>query len=156
LGTLSDLLLIEKGSFVHPWTEGDFFSELSKSPPTIFVIGNGPTGSILGYICFWVIADEIQILNLAVHPASRRQGLGRRLLTFLLALAREKKVLKVFLEVRPSNQEALDLYRSLGFETLYRRPHYYEADGEDALVLAWSFPQAGLRSVEGLKDERPL
>ena len=120
------------------------------------MIGNGPTGSILGYICFWVIADEIQILNLAVHPASRRQGLGRRLLTFLLALAREKKVLKVFLEVRPSNQEALDLYRSLGFETLYRRPHYYEADGEDALVLAWSFPQAGLRSVEGLKDERPL
>jgi ribosomal-protein-alanine N-acetyltransferase len=139
LKDLPDLLTIEAASFVHPWSKGDFLSELSKSPPTLYVTRRDPAGPVLGYICFWMVADEIQMLNIAVHPAYRRQGLGRTLLVFLLTLAREKKALKVFLEVRPSNQTALALYRSLGFETLYRRPRYYDDEGEDALVMEWSY-----------------
>jgi ribosomal-protein-alanine N-acetyltransferase len=131
-------LTIEAASFVQPWTKADFLSELSKSHPTIYVTRSDPAGPVLGYICFWAVADEIQMLNLAVHPAYRRQGLGRTLMTFLLSLAREKKALKVFLEVRPSNQTALALYRSLDFEILYRRPRYYAAEDEDALVMEWS------------------
>ncbi len=84
------------------------------------------------------MADEIQMLNLAVHPDYRRQGLGRQLMTFLLAQAEEKRVSKVLLEVRPSNQIAIALYHSLGFKILYRRPGYYEPEGEDALVMEWS------------------
>ncbi|MBA4394342.1 MAG: ribosomal-protein-alanine N-acetyltransferase [Desulfobacca sp.] len=138
LRDLPDLLTIEAASFVHPWSKADFLSELSKSPSTIYVTRSDPAGPVLGYICFWIVADEIQMLNLAVHPAYRRQGLGRALMAFLFNLAREKMALKVFLEVRPSNQTALALYRSLGFEILYRRPRYYDAEGEDALVMEWS------------------
>jgi [ribosomal protein S18]-alanine N-acetyltransferase len=135
---LADLLAIEAASFVQPWTNANFLSEFNKTPPTLYVTRRDPTGPILGYICFWLVADEIQMLNLAVHPAYRRQGFGRTLMTFLLNRARQKKALKVFLEVRPSNQAALALYESLGFKTLYRRPRYYETEGEDALVMEWS------------------
>jgi [ribosomal protein S18]-alanine N-acetyltransferase len=137
LNDLPDLLIIEAASFVQPWSKANLLSELSKIPPTMYVTRSDPAGPILGYICFWLVADEIQMLNLAVHPAYRRQGLGRTLMTFLLTRAREEKALKVFLEVRPSNQAALGLYRSLGFEILYRRPRYYDSEGEDALVMEW-------------------
>jgi ribosomal-protein-alanine N-acetyltransferase len=59
-------------------------------------------------------------------------------MTFLLLQAEEKRISKVLLEVRPSNQAAVALYRSLGFKILYQRPGYYEPDGEDALVMEWS------------------
>jgi ribosomal-protein-alanine N-acetyltransferase len=135
---LPEIMEIEAGSFAQPWTQTQFLSELSKTPPTIYVIRQGPAGSVLGYICFWVIVDEFQVINLAIHPAFRRQGLGSRLLRFLFDLAIEKKAPDIFLEVRPSNQEALELYRALGFKTLYRRPRYYALEGEDALVMQWS------------------
>jgi [ribosomal protein S18]-alanine N-acetyltransferase len=138
LNDLPELLIIEAASFVQPWSKSNLLSELSKTPPTMYVTRRDPTGPILGYICFWLVADEIQMLNLAVHPTCRRQGLGRSLMTYLLNLAREQKALKVFLEVRASNQAALALYRSLGFETLYRRPRYYDSEGEDALVMECS------------------
>jgi ribosomal-protein-alanine N-acetyltransferase len=138
LDDLPDLLFIESSSFVQPWSKGDFLSELGKSLPSIFVARGDLESPVLGYICFWEVADEIQMLNLAVHPEYRRQGVGRTLLTFLLKQAQEKKATKVFLEVRPSNQAALALYRSLGFKALYRRPNYYPPEGEEALVMGWS------------------
>ncbi len=138
LDDLPGLLFIESFSFVQPWSKVDFLSELSKSPPSIFVARGDLKSPVLGYICFWEVADEVQMLNLAVHPEYRRQGVGRTLLTFLLKQAQEKKATKVFLEVRPSNQAALALYRSLGFKALYRRSNYYPPEGEEALVMEWS------------------
>lgn len=138
---MPELVRIETGSFVQPWTRDQFLSEISKSLPTLYVIQTVRAGSLLGYICFWVIADEVQMLNLAVHPDYRRQGVGRSLLMFLLNRSREEKASTVFLEVRPSNQAALTLYRSLGFKTLYRRPRYYAAEGEDALVMERSLDE---------------
>jgi ribosomal-protein-alanine N-acetyltransferase len=135
---LPELLAIESAFFVQPWSEADFLSELMKFPPSLYVIRRDFKHPVLGYICFWPVADEFQLLNLAVHPDCRRQGLGRRLLTFLLTQAREKRILKIFLEVRPSNLAAITLYCALGFKTLYRRPGYYAPSGEDAMVMAWS------------------
>lgn len=138
LNDLPDLLIIETASFVQPWSKADFLSELGKNPPSIYVSRRDPAGPILGYICFWPVADEIQMLKLSVHPECRRQGVSRTLMTFLLNQARKKKASKVLLEVRPSNQAALALYQSLGFEALYRRPRYYDPEGEDALVMEWT------------------
>ena len=135
---LPDLLAIESASFAQPWTTVSFLSELRKVPPSLYVLRRETSACILGYICFWLVADEIQMLNLAVHPDYRRQGLGRQLMTLLFAQAEEKSVSKVLLEVRPSNQIAIALYHSLGFKILYRRPGYYEPEGEDALVMEWS------------------
>ena len=138
LDDLPELLAIESASFIQPWSKGSFLSELRKTPPSLYLIRREPSACILGYICFWPVADEIQMLNLAVHPDYRRQGLGRRLMTFLLGQAAEKGISKVLLEVRVSNLAAIALYRSLRFQILYRRPGYYEPDGEDALVLEWT------------------
>jgi ribosomal-protein-alanine N-acetyltransferase len=135
---LPELLVLESASFIQPWSRGSFLSELRKVPPSFYLIRREPTACILGYICFWPVADEIQMLNLAVHPDYRRQGLGRRLMAFLLDQAEEKGISKVLLEVRASNWAAITLYRSLRFEVLYRRPRYYEPDGEDALVMEWT------------------
>jgi ribosomal-protein-alanine N-acetyltransferase len=135
---LPGLLAIESASFVQPWSEADFLSELRKFPMSLYIIRRDSEGPVLGYVCFWTAADEFQLFNLAVHPDHRRQGLGRRLLTFLLIQAREKRIPKVFLEVRASNLAAIALYGALGFKTLYRRPGYYAPSGEDALVMEWS------------------
>jgi [ribosomal protein S18]-alanine N-acetyltransferase len=113
-------------------------AELGKTPPTLYVVRENPKTPILGYICFWLVAEEIQLLNLAIHPNYRRQGVGRYLMEFLLQQARGKKVLTISLEVRPSNQAAQGLYRSLGFRVIHRRPGYYGPEGEDALVMEWS------------------
>ncbi len=138
LDDLPELLAIETASFIQPWSPGSFLSEIKKAPPSLYLIRKEPSACILGYICFWPVFDEIQMLNLAIHPDYRRQGLGRRLMTFLLGRAGEKGISKVLLEVRASNLAAIGLYRSLGFEILYRRPGYYEPDGEDALVMEWN------------------
>jgi ribosomal-protein-alanine N-acetyltransferase len=84
-------------------------------------------------------ADEAELHSIAVRPARRREGLGRRLLEDFLGLARGMGARSVWLEVRASNEPALRLYRSMGFHTTGRRPHYY-ADGEDALLLVWREP----------------
>jgi [ribosomal protein S18]-alanine N-acetyltransferase len=135
---LPDLLAIESASFAQPWSKGSFLSELRKPLPSLYVLRRQIPGCILGYICFWLVAEEIQMLNLAVHPDYRRQGLGRQLMTFLLSQARENGISKVFLEVRPSNRAAIALYVSFGFKILYRRPGYYAKEREDALVMEWS------------------
>ncbi len=140
LDDLPELLAIESAAFSHPWSRAAFLSELKKKPPSLYLVRRESSSCILGYICFWEVADEIQMLNLAVHPDYRRQGLGRQLMTFLLLLAKEKGISKVLLDVRATNQAAIALYRLLGFNVLYRRPGYYEPEGEDALVMEWISP----------------
>ena len=81
--------------------------------------------------------DKTHITNIAIHPAFRRRGLGRRLLIHLLELAVEKGVSKATLEVRRSNEAAQRLYLGFGFEMIAVRKHYYSEENEDALVM-WS------------------
>ena len=138
LKDLPQLLAIESASFIQPWSRGSFLSELRKVPPSLYLIRRESGVCVLGYLCFWLVADEIQLLNLAVHPDHRRKGLGRQLVNFLLDQAREKGISKVLLEVRASNQTAIALYRSFNFEVLYTRPGYYEPDGEDAMIMEWT------------------
>ena len=90
---------------------------------------------LAGYLCLWEIGHEIHITNLAVHPHRRGQGLARALLQATLDDGRARGVTLAFLEVRPSNVEALGLYESLGFCVIGRRKGYYFDTGEDALVM---------------------
>lgn len=145
--TLQDLdaiLAIEAQSFPSPWSRQNFLGELSHPHAHLLVAGPDPPapGEVWGYILFWLVIDEMHLLNLAVHPARRRQGLGRRLLTHALAVARRHQAVTAWLEVRPSNQPALQLYRSLGFVQVASRPRYYSDTGEDALILALHFAAA--------------
>lgn len=91
---------------------------------------------VAGFVCFQVAADEAEVLNLAVQPSARRQGIGSRLLDQTLREAVRKGAHRVFLEVRETNQPALEFYERHGFEVTMRRAGYYAEPPDDALVLA--------------------
>ncbi len=91
-------------------------------------------GRIAGFIVARCIDQEWELENVAVRPASRRQGLGRALVEHLLRLAREASAARVFLEVRESNQSARILYSQLEFRETGRRPAYYSHPIEDAIT----------------------
>jgi ribosomal-protein-alanine N-acetyltransferase len=135
--TLEDLdavLAIERASFKTPWSRGAFRYELVQNRVArCLVVRAG--GVLSGYLCLWEIGREIHITNLAVDPARRRGGLARVLLGHVLDDARRRAVELVFLEVRPTNVEALRLYESFGFRVIGRRKGYYFDTGEDALVM---------------------
>jgi [ribosomal protein S18]-alanine N-acetyltransferase len=131
---------IEQVSFSHPWTPAMFLEELAKIPATLYVLKEAPEKRVLGYSCFWSLSGELQLVNIAVHPDRRGQGLGGKLLNHLLQEAEIREAEKIFLEVRPSNRPAIRLYERLGFEVLFRRPRYYTPEGEDALVMVLKTP----------------
>lgn len=108
--------------------------ELAVSGPTEL----DPAGFLIGRI----IADEAEILNVAVEPAARRRGAGRGLVQAAIAQALAAGARRIFLEVRETNQAARRLYASEGFHEVARRAGYYHSPTEDALVLEKSLAQA--------------
>lgn len=85
-------------------------------------------------------APEADVQTIAVSAKARRHGLGRTLMNSLIGEARERGARELFLEVRADNPGAQSLYTSLGFEQLAVRPHYYQPDGVDALVMRLTIP----------------
>ncbi len=147
LTDVRSLCEIEKLSFPSPWSLWCFLAEYANSKSTILVAGppRPAPWELWGYIIFWVVAGEMHLLNLAVHPAHRRRGIASALLTTALAQARSEGVAEVWLEVRPSNTAALTLYQSFGFEEVGIRHKYYNDNGEDALIYAFSWEERNLR-----------
>lgn len=93
------------------------------------------TPPILALGCFWAILEEAHITILAVHPQYQRNGLGQAVLWGLLRAARDRHLERATLEVRVSNQKAINLYERFGFQVAGRRRRYYQDTGEDALIL---------------------
>ena len=98
-------------------------------------------GSIIGFIVARRLADELEILNLAVVEAARRQGVGKALLQHAFTHAAGCCVQKVFLEVRASNFAAQRFYESQVFTNAGRRPNYYTSPVEDALLFTRSISE---------------
>ena len=126
---------IEQRSYEFPWSHGVFRDCLLAGYRSIVLIRQE---RVAGYGILSVAAGEAHILNLCVDPEFRSLGYGERLLNELLFRARSASVREIFLEVRPSNQMALSLYRKKGFYQVANRPAYYQShEGrEDAAVLA--------------------
>ena len=139
LADVKAIWAIEKMSFPSPWSRWAFLKELGN--PLSHSLVAGPSSpqpwKPWGYIIFWIVAEEMHILNLAVHPQHRRRGIARRLLAGALRQARSLGAQEAWLEVRPSNTPARALYESFGFAEVGRRPHYYSDTQEDALLLTW-------------------
>ena len=134
LDDLDEVLEIERLSFKTPWSRAAFRYEIVQNRVARCVVVR-TEGAIAGYLCLWEIGHEIHVTNLAVHPHRRGQGVARALLHVMLEDGRSRGVTLAFLEVRPSNTEALGLYESLGFSVIGRRKGYYFDTGEDALVM---------------------
>ena len=129
--------MVETRAYEFPWTVGIFRDCLRADYPAWVMYGSND-GRIVGYFLMSIAAGEAHVLNICIAPELQGQGLGRRLLHMLLKMARGRSVARVFLEVRPSNANAIALYFDEGFNEIGRRPRYYPAkDGrEDALVMA--------------------
>ena len=130
---LESIESIEQASFSDPWSKADF-REVSRSPHCIFLAGEAGA-EIVGYAIAMFVADESEILNIAVGQSHRGKGFGGALLDGILEQLRERNVESVFLEVRESNDRAKDLYHSRGFTAVSKRKKYYRNPVEDALIL---------------------
>ncbi|MGF1642556.1 MAG: ribosomal protein S18-alanine N-acetyltransferase [Thiotrichales bacterium] len=126
---------IERAAYAFPWTQGIFEDCLRVGYPS-WVCENGH--GIRGYALMSVGAGESHLLNLCVHPRQQRLGLGALMLEHVLTHAQVLGAQMLFLEVRPSNHAAQNLYLRYGFNEIGRRRNYYPAVNgrEDALVMA--------------------
>lgn len=135
---LDVIMAIETRAYPFPWTMGIFRDCLRAGYPAWVLSGREAT---IGYGVISLAADEAHVLNLCIAPERQGRGHGRYLLRALVKLAGERGAQRLFLEVRPSNPQAIALYHSEGFNEIGRRPRYYPTrDGrEDALVMAMEF-----------------
>ena len=133
---LPRIIEIERLAFPAPWTLASFERELTLpfSRIMLAIPAEGAGASIAGFMCRWLIADECHILNIAVHPDSRRLGIGTVLLSEAVSEAKSTGAGVVTLEVRRSNLAARQLYRKFEFEERRLRRHYY-GPGEDAIIM---------------------
>jgi [ribosomal protein S18]-alanine N-acetyltransferase len=136
LDHLSAVLDIEPVAFgSHHWSHQSFVNELNNSMGYYFVALPHGTDRLIGYTGFWLIGEEAHITTLAVHPESRRQYIGERLLIHDILQAQKVGANWITLEVRVSNESAQHLYYKYGFKSLGVRRNYYQDNDEDALVL---------------------
>ncbi len=120
-----------------PWSRNLFLSEF-RSPGVsnlLVALFDKPVRTVAGFIIFWVVEDEMHILNLAVLPAVRRQRVAKQLVITALRLAAGKGAKRAFLEVRASNLAAQKLYSDIGFTGTSVRRDYYDSPPEDAVVM---------------------
>ncbi len=136
LEDIPGVMEIENQSFPIPWSESSFRYELLENPySSLFVVRTRERPSVIAFACVWIIDQEMKINNIAVHPRGRSLGVGTRFLRFLLDHAASQGCREVTLEVRPSNDVALALYRTAGFIPVGRRKQYYTDTHEDAIVM---------------------
>jgi ribosomal-protein-alanine N-acetyltransferase len=128
---LDAVLVIEQGSFTVPWQREHFEHEMTA--PYSFPFVAEDSGCILGYVCLMSLFEEAQILDIAVAPELRGRGVARLLMDHAISVAREKQAEVLALEVRSTNNAAINLYERLGFVRSGVRAGYYE--GRDDAVL---------------------
>jgi ribosomal-protein-alanine N-acetyltransferase len=135
---LDGILEIEILSFPSPWSSGAFKQEIDNPASHLWVLI--ADGSVAGYICFWMVDMEIQLINIAVHPRCRGAGYGNHLVTKMIEAGFSAGIHEIWLEARVSNTVAQQLYRGLGFEAVGRRRGYYTDTKEDALIMTLLLP----------------
>ena len=129
---------IERAGFRHPWSEELLRRELDHVWSRILLaVVDGADGSerILGFVVFWIVHDEIHVLNVATALEARRRGVARALMEQTVEEGRRRGSRLATLEVRRSNLPAIALYRALGYREVGVRPNYYADEGEDAIVM---------------------
>jgi len=138
--TLADLphvMVIENQAFSNPWSLDMVRKELSQDWSTVLLAEtHAPSGwELRGFAIFWLVANEVHVLNVATDSIYRRQGIGRQVMDAVLAHGRQQKCFMATLEVRRSNLAAIALYASLGFRAVGMRPSYYSDNREDAVIM---------------------
>ncbi|MFQ1011587.1 ribosomal protein S18-alanine N-acetyltransferase [Gilliamella apicola] len=139
---LTEAFALEQLCYTIPWSKTTFFSNQGE-----FYLNLKLTidDKIIGFCICQVVADEANLFNIAIHPEFRQQGLAKELLNHLIEKLMtsnfDKPIASLWLEVRKSNNAAIHLYHSLGFNQITVRKNYYPTtDGkqEDAIIMAYT------------------
>ncbi|GAA2366793.1 ribosomal protein S18-alanine N-acetyltransferase [Nonomuraea africana] len=132
---LPAVMAIERATFpLDAWSEGMLRGELADQPRTRHYVVAVEDEQIIGYAGLAVAADQADVQTIAVVAERQSQGTGGALLTELLAEARRRGAVEVFLEVRADNPRARSVYERFGFEEIGVRRRYYD-DGTDAIMM---------------------
>ncbi|MCK9363778.1 MAG: ribosomal protein S18-alanine N-acetyltransferase [Syntrophales bacterium] len=134
---IDEIMAIERDSFSSPWSELLFREELVNPVSRILVARLGCEGArnIVGYIVYWLVADELHLQKIAIRRDMRRQGFASRLFREAIKSSSAANTQRATLEVRASNLPALKLYDKFGFSVKGVRPRYYDDTKEDALIM---------------------
>ena len=134
---VSAIAELEKMCFNDPWSIHSISSELNNPLSTWLVAV--ADGVVCGYVGSQSVLDGADMMNIAVHPDYRKQGIGYNLVDKLIDLLKAKDVISLSLEVRVSNENAINLYNKMGFEIIGKRPGYYRNPREDAYIMRKEF-----------------
>lgn len=132
---LDGVMDIERVSFPTPWSRKMFEEEIERGFSDAIAAVADPGGEILGYAICWTVAEESHLLNIAVRADARGAGIGGSLVRECIRRGARGRAGRIYLEVRPTNEPALRLYRREGFRFAGIRKRYYTDTGEDAIVL---------------------
>ncbi len=146
---LKDIMLIEKVSFPTPWSENMFRKELkvAMARNLVAVIKSARREEIIGYINFWIFADEVHLNNIAVRKDQRGKGVASRMMAEMIQHGRKQNARWGTLEVRETNFDAIRLYERYGFVIKGVRPNYYHDSKEDALVMWCDLKDSAARVI---------
>ncbi len=139
---VEEVVRIENDAYPFPWTRGNFLDSLANRYQA-WVLREADE-RLAGYFLLMSAVDDVHLLNITVRPDLHGQGIGRYLLNKVCELAESAGIYRVLLEVRPSNQHALAVYRHAGFQMIGIRKKYYPAAGssrEDAIVMRLTLKQ---------------
>ncbi len=141
LADIEEVIEIDQLSFSNPWPKNSFRYEVLENKNSACWVAEIEISSIVKIIAMavlWNIVDEIHIGTIAVHPDQRKQAIGVRFLRHILVEARKEGKERALLEVRQSNQNALNLYQKFGFRVDGIRKNYYHDNGENAVLMSAS------------------
>ncbi len=129
----AEVAMIEEACFSMPWSRESFWQEAANENTCyLLVLWNE---KIIGYAGAWLVAEEAQITNVAIHPDYRNKGAATRLMARMIEEVKSRGASAMTLEVRPSNSAALALYKKFGLKSVGRRKGYYQDNGEDAIIM---------------------
>lgn len=135
---LDEILSIDRTVFKRPWHRNAFVVELNCDRASSYAVTTQPVDrgrQIIAYVFLRIIATEMNIARIAVAREFQRKGVATWLLEHCFRLAVKKNVFLVRIEVRPTNNAAITLYRKSGFQLVGTRPNYYPETGEDAMIM---------------------
>ncbi len=138
---VTEILRIEEACFSAPWTRKMVEAELTGNPFARFLVvketfpGQSAPASVIAYLCYWIVFEELRLMNLAVIASKRRTGIAKQLVTTALQQGLSQAATRAVLEVRSSNLAAQRLYAGFGFQRTSVRKQYYTNPVEDAVLM---------------------
>lgn len=131
---IEDIVEIEKEAFTTPWSKKAFTSEINENNLAYYLVAE-VDGKAVAYGGIWLVLNEGHITNIAVKKEYKGKGIGNKIIEGLICHCIKSGIDNMTLEVRKSNQVAINLYEKYGFLDYGVRPKYYADDGEDAIIM---------------------